>query len=97
MRHHREKHLVIDRREELSDVKSNDTSLQAFCSPGVNQVGKEQTRIFGGPLTDTPKLIWKKQLKFDTIKLEAGRDHLLYKLPQSVQQHNQPEHPGRLI
>jgi hypothetical protein len=95
--HHREEHLVVDRREELSNIKGNDTSLQTLSPPSANQVGKEQARILGGSLTDPPKLMWKKQLELDTVKLEVGRDHLLYKLPQGIQQHNRPEHPRGLI
>jgi hypothetical protein len=96
-RHYREEHLVVDRREELSDIKSNDASLQPLSPPGANQVGKEKPRIFSGPLTDPPELMRKKELELDTIKLEAGRDHFLYKLPQGVQQHDRPERPRGLI
>jgi hypothetical protein len=97
MRQHHEEHLVVDRREELSDIKRDNASLQALSPPGADQVGKEKPRIFSGPLTDPPELMRKKKLELDTVKLEAGRDHFLYKLPKGIQQHNRPERPRGLI
>ena len=54
------KHTVIEGREELCNVKGDDTSLEASGPARANQVGEKETSIFSRPLRDTTKLVGMK-------------------------------------
>ena len=75
---------MIEGREELCNVKGNDTSLEAFGPARVNQVSKEETSIFSRPLRDTTKLVGMKDTVLDSIKLESPGNHLLNELAKGV-------------
>ena len=81
----RSKHTVIERREELCNVKGDDTSLGLARA---NQVGEKETSIFSRPLRDTTKLVGMKDTVLDSIKLESPGNHLLNELAKGVEQDN---------
>src|SRR5215469_635799 len=55
-------------------------------------MGQEDASIFCGVLASAPKLVGVEVAEGGTLKLKTISNHLFYKFPQSVQQHNRPEH-----
>ena len=84
----RSKHTVIEGKEELCNVKGNDTSLEALGPARANQVGEKETSIFSRPLRDTTKLVGIKDTVLDSIKLESPGNYLLNELAKGVEQDN---------
>jgi len=79
---------VIEGREELCNVKGDNTSLEALGPARANQVGEKETSIFSRPLRDTIKLVGMKDTVLDSIKLESPGNHLLNELAKGVEQDN---------
>ena len=75
---------MIEGREELCNVKGDDTSLEALGPARANQVGEKETSIFSRPLRDTTKLVGMKDTVLDSIKLEPPSNHLLNALAKGV-------------
>jgi len=88
---------VIEGREELCNVKGDDTSLEALSPARANQVSKEETSIFSGPLRDTTKLVGMKDTVLDSIKLESPGNYLLNELAKGVEQNNRLKGLGNVI
>jgi len=88
---------VIERREELCNVKGDDTSLEALGPARANQVSKEETSIFSGPLRDTTNLVGMKDTVLDSIKLESPGNHLLNELAKGIEQDNGSKGLGSVI
>ena len=93
----RSKHTVIERREELCNVKGDDTSLEALGPARANQVSKEETSIFSRPLSNATKLVGMKNTVLDSIKLESPGNHLLNELAKGVEQDNRSKGLGSVI
>ena len=77
------KHTVIQRRKELSNVKSHYTGLEAFGPARVDQV--DEPSVLGRSLRDTTKLVGIKNTVLDSIKLKLPSNHLLNELAQCVE------------
>jgi len=93
----RSKHTVIKGREELCNVKGNDTSLEALGPARVNQVSKKETSVFSRPLSDATKLVGIEDTVLDNIKLESPSNHLLNELAKGVEQNNGPKSLGSVV
>ena len=93
----RSKHTVIERKEELCNVKGNHTSLEALGPARANQVGEKETSIFSRPLRDTPKLVGMKDTVLNSIKLESPGNHLLNVLAKGVEQDNRLKGLGSIV
>jgi len=91
------KHTVIKGREELCNVKGNDTSLEALGPARVNQVSKKETSVFSRPLSDATKLVGIEDTVLDSIKLESPSNHLLNELAKGVEQNNGPKSLGSVV
>jgi len=79
---------VIERREELCNVKGDNTSFEAFGLSRVNQVSKKESSVFSKPLSDATELVGIKDTVLDNIKLESPSNHLLNELAKGVEQDN---------
>jgi len=79
---------VIERREELCNVKGDHTSLEALGLARANQVSKEKSSIFSRPLSNATELVGMKDTMLDSIKLESSSNHLLNELAKGVEQNN---------
>jgi len=79
---------VVEGREELCNVKGNNTSLEALGPARANQVSEKETSIFSRPLRDTTKLVGMEDTVLDSIKLESPGNHLLNELAKGVEQNN---------
>jgi len=79
---------VIERREELCNVKGNHTSLEALGPARANQVSKEKSSIFSRPLSNATKLVGIKDTMLNSIKLELPSNYLLNELAKGVEQDN---------
>jgi len=88
---------VIEGREELCNVKGNDTSLEALGPARVNQVSEKETSVFGRPLSDATKLVGMEDTVLDSIKLESPSNHLLNELAKGVEQNNGSKGLGSVI
>jgi len=88
---------VIEGREELCNVKGDDTSLEALGPARANQVGEKETSIFSRPLSDTTKLVGIKDTVLDSIKLESPGNHLLNELAKGVEQDNRSKGLGSVV
>ena len=88
------KHTVIKGREELCNVKGNDTSLEAL---GPARVSKKETSVFSRPLSDATKLVGIEDTVLDSIKLESPSNHLLNELAKGVEQNNGPKSLGSVV
>jgi len=88
---------VIEGREELCNVKGDDTSLEALGPARANQVGEKETSIFSGPLSDTTKLVGIKDTVLDSIKLESPGNYLLNELAKGVEQDNRSKGLGSVV
>jgi len=88
---------VIEGREELCNVKGDDTSLEALGPARANQVGEKETSIFSRPLSDTTKLVGIKDTVLDSIKLESPGNHLLNELAKGVEQDNRLKGLGSVV
>ena len=93
----RSKHTVVKRREELCNVKGDNTSLKALGPARANQVGKKETSIFSRPLRDTTKLVRMKDTVLDSIKLESPGNYLLNELAKGVEQDNRSKGLGSVV
>ena len=93
----RSKHTVIKGREELCNVKGDDTSLEALGPARANQVSKEESSIFSRPLNDATKLVGMEGTVLDSIKLESPSNHLLNELAKGVEQDNGSKGLGSVI
>ena len=82
------KHTVIEGREELCNVKGDNTSLEALGPARVNQVSEKEPSIFSRPLSDVTKLVGMEDTVLDSIKLESPGNHLLNELAKGVEQDN---------
>jgi len=69
--------VVIERREKLHDIKSNDTSMTLFEPPSSNKVSEVNASICCRPLPDAPKLIQIKESVTYHMKLEPIADGFL--------------------
>ena len=56
----RSKHTVIEGREELCNVKGDNTSLEALGLARANQVSEKKTSIISRPLSNATKLVEMK-------------------------------------
>jgi len=88
---------VIKGREELCNVKGNNTSLEALGPARANQVSEKETSIFSRPLSNTTKLVGMKDTVLDSIKLESPSNHLLNKLAKGIEQDNRSKGLGSVI
>jgi len=88
---------VIKGREELCNVKGNNTSLEALGPARANQVSEKETSIFSRPLSNTTKLVGMKDTVLDSIKLESPSNHLLNKLAKGIEQDNGSKGLGSVI
>ena len=84
----RSKHTVVEGREELCNVKGDDTSLEALGPARANQVSEKETSIFSRPLSDTTELVGIEDTVLDSIKLESPSNYLFNKLAKGVEQNN---------
>jgi len=76
-------YTVIQRRKELSNVKSHHTGLEIFGPARVDQV--DEPSVLGRSLRDTTKLVRMKNTMLDSIKLKLPSNHLLNELAQCVE------------
>jgi len=74
---------VIERREELCNVKGDHTSLEALGPARANQVSEKETSVL--PLSDAPKLVGIEDTVLDSIKLKSSSNHLLNELAKGVE------------
>jgi len=88
---------VIKRREELCNVKGNNTSLEAFGPARANQVSEKETSVFSRPLSDATKLVGMKDTMLDNIKLESPGNHLLNEFAKGVEQDNRSKGLGSVV
>jgi len=88
---------VIERREELCNVKGNHTSLEALGPARANQVSEKETTIFSKPLSDATKLVGMKDTVLDSIKLESPSNYLLNELAKGVEQDNGSKGLGSVV
>jgi len=88
---------VIEGREELRNVKGDNTSLEALGPARANQVGEKETSIFSRPLRDTSKLVGMQDTVLDSIKLESPGNHLLNELAKGVEQDNRSKGLGSVV
>ena len=79
---------MIEGREELCNVKGDNTSLEALGPARVNQVSEKEPSIFSRPLSDVTKLVGMEDTVLDSIKLELPGNHLLNELAKGVEQDN---------
>jgi len=79
---------VIERREELCNVKGDNTSLEALGPARANQVSEKETSVFSRSLSDAPKLVGMEDTVLDSIKLESPSNYLLNELAKGVEQDN---------
>jgi hypothetical protein len=88
---------MVERREELHNVKHDHACLETPSPSCLNQMSKVQPSIFSGLLHDPSKLVQLKNSMLDTVKLDAIQDTLLNKFSHGVQEHNGPEHLGSRV
>jgi len=88
---------VIEGREELCNVKGNNTSLEALGPARANQVDEKETSIFSRPLSDATKLVGMEDTVLDSIKLESPGNHLLNELVKGVEQDNGSKGLGSVV
>jgi len=88
---------VIERREELCNVKGNHTSPEALGPARANQMSEKQTSIFSRPLSDATKLVGIKDTVLDSVKLELPGNHLLNELAKGVEQNNRSKGLGSVV
>jgi len=88
---------VIKGREELCNIKGDNTSLEALGLAKANQVSEKETSIFSRPLRATTKLIGMKDTVLDSIKLELPSNYLLNELAKGVEQDNGSKGLGSVI
>ena len=79
---------MVERREELCNVKGDDTSLEALGPARANQVSKKETSIFSRSLSNATKLVGVKDTVLNSVKLESPSNHLLNELAKGVEQDN---------
>jgi len=82
---------VIQRREELCNIKSHHTSLEALGPASTYQVSEKETSILCRSLSNTSKLVGVKNAILDGIKLKSPSNHLLNELVKCVEKDNRPE------
>jgi len=85
------KHTVIQRRKELCNIKSNNTSFESFGPASLYQMGQKHTSILHRLLGHTSKLVRMKDTILDNIKLKSSSNHFLNELVKSVKQNNRPK------
>jgi len=88
---------VIEGREELCNVKGDDTSLEALGPARADQMSKKETSIFSRPLSNATKLVGMKDTVLDSIKLESPSNHLLNELVKGVEQDNRSKGLGSVV
>jgi len=88
---------VIEGREELCNVKGDNTSLEALGPARVNQVSEKETSIFSRPLSNATKLVGMEDTVLDSIKLELPSNHLLNELAKGVEQDNGSKGLGSVV
>jgi len=88
---------VIKGREELCNVKGNNTSLEALGPARANQVSEKEASIFSRPLSNTTKLVGMENTVLDSVKLESPSNHLLNKLAKGIEQDNGSKGLGSVI
>jgi len=88
---------VIEGREELCNVKGDDTSLEALGPARANQVSEKEASIFGRPLSDATKLVGMEDTVLDSIKLESPSNHLLNELAKGIEQDNGSKGLGSVV
>ena len=60
---------MVQRREKLSDVESDNARLETLSPPRSYQVGKVQPSILSGTPHDAPKLVGVKRTMRHTVEL----------------------------
>ena len=93
----RSKHTVIEGREELCNVKGDDTSLEALGPARANQVSEKEASIFSRSLSNATELVGMEDTVFDSIKLESPGNHLLNELAKGVEQDNRSKGLGSVV
>jgi len=88
---------VIKEREELCNVKGDDTSLEALGPARVNQVSEKEASIFSRSLSDVTKLVGMEDTVLDSVKLESPGNHLLNELAKGVEQDNGSKGLGSVV
>jgi len=88
---------VIEGREELCNVKDDDTSLEALGPARANQVSEKESSIFSRPLSDATELVGMEDTVLDSIKLKLPRNHILNELTKGVEQDNGSKGLGSVV
>jgi len=88
---------VIEGREELCNIKDDDTSLEALGPARANQVSEKESSIFSRPLSDATKLVGMEDTVLDSIKLKLPRNHILNELTKGVEQDNGSKGLGSVV
>jgi len=88
---------VIEGREELCNVKGDNTSLEALGPARANQVSEKEASIFSRSLSNATELVGMEDTVFDSIKLESPGNHLLNELAKGVEQDNGSKGLGSVI
>jgi len=88
---------VVKRREELCNVKGDNTSLEALGPARANQVSEKETSVFGRPLSNATKLVGMENTVLDSVELESSGNHLLNELAKGVEQDNRSKGLGSVV
>jgi len=85
---------MVDRWEELRNVKGHHTCLETLGPSGSHQMCQDHPCILGRVLSHTSNLVQVENIVLDAIESETVGYHLLNEFAEGVQQHNGLEHLG---
>ena len=79
---------MIQRQEELRNIKSQDTCRKVSYPPHANEVGKHNVHIRSRFELETTKLALMNEVVRDHVELKSITDNFFDEFTQCVQQHD---------